>query len=323
MVAPAAEPDFDVKYRPTKLTHVLGQDAAVKTVRAFKANVPKSLLFYGSSGCGKSTLARVLTADILGQPLDSTDVQIINCPGLTNVSQKLAEVASGTRLLPMREGGRRVWLFEEVHALSGHRLNGQRSLLTTLDDAPPHNLFLFCTTEPGKLEEPLRNRCVQIEIRPMSEAGAAALARKIAAAEDIPLTDDVVDRIVALAQGAARSVCKLLQKIRHLKTEDDQFEVLGRGLEVDPEKFALTRALLFQGSAPNWADVAKALTDLEGEDPESLRCVTLAAARNLLLKKGSKRAYRAIACLEKPLYDRGSAKALLAMACFEICTPDR
>ena len=311
--------DFDVKYRPQKLAEVLGQDAAVKAVRAFKGNVPRTLLFHGASGSGKTTLARIVVREVLGMDLErNADVVEANCASWQSPIDKVRDIEANCRLSAMTAGGKRVWILDEVQSLS-RTAAAQNALLKVLESSPAHALFMLCTTNPEKLIKPVRNRCTEIAIRPLTAKAVEALITRIERAENLTLTDEVRDRLVALCEGTARSVCKYLQKIATVTDEAEQLEILGRGLgDEGCDEFALAKALLFNGK-PTWPDVAKVLTELDEAQPETLRCVAVNAARSALLKKGSLQAYRVISCLDKPLYEPATAKALLAMMCFEFC----
>lgn len=313
--------DFDIKYRPRKLSEVVGQDAAVKTIKGFKGKLPRVIMFHGQSGAGKTTLARILTNEVQGLSLKSIDFYEANCASWDKPLDQTREIEGRLNLLPVKSGTKRTFILDEVQSLTRAGAS-QQALLKILEECPDHCQFYLCTTDPEKLQKAVRNRCVEIAIKPLKEKDAEELARRIAKAESMFVSDEVISRVASICDGAARSVCKYMQKIAAFTSEDEQLEVLGRGFGDDKsDEFALARALLYSGGNPTWPAISKVLTDLQEKSPETLRCITIAAARTTLLKGGplANLAYRVIRCLEQPLYEGGPGKALLAANCFEIC----
>lgn len=317
MEATEQKPDFDVLYRPHVLDDVVGQPDAVKVIRSWKS-VPRCVLLHGGSGQGKTTLARIVTEEILGVPLDGLDYKEINCGQVESALDMVREIGFQMTGLPLM-GSKRVFVLDEVQILSGNN-RAQQALLKVLEDCPTHVQFFLATTDPKKLLPAIRGRCVDVALKPIKEKELAALVGRIAEAEKLEMDNEVVDRIVALADGAARNAVKALQKIADLKTDDERLESLGRGLGEDSDAFALAKALMYSGK-PTWSKVAEVLTKLDAHDPEGLRCMLLAAARTSLLKNGAatENAYTVIEYLSDPCDDRRSGAALLAARCYAIC----
>lgn len=313
--------DFDIKYRPRTLDEVVGQDAAVKTIKSFKGKLPRAILLHGASGCSKTTLARIMAHEILKVDDRSMDFKEVNCGMAPSAIDMVRDLHASVTASAIIAGGKRVWILDEVQVLS-QTPRAQELLLKVLEDSQPHIQFFLATTEPARLKLAIRNRCVEIAIKPIKPTDLTTLVDRIAKAEKIPLTDEVRERIVALANGGARDAVKALQKIAGLNTEAEQLEALGTGFGEDTPEFEIVKALdLYRGgSTPNWARVKDKLTALDEADPEGIRCMILAAARTALLKGTNPGlCYKVIMGLSDPMDDRRSGKAVLAARLWAVC----
>ena len=306
------------RYRPTKLDDVVGQDAAVKTLRGYGRNIPSALLFHGWTGTGKTTMARIV-AGMLGLSTDDQfNYREVNCALHDSPLGMVQEIDASMRMSPL--GARyKMYVLDEVQSLSRATF-AQQALLKMLEDTPPHVRFALCTTDPKKVLAAVRGRCTPIEVKPIPAKLLAALARRTALAEGVEISDEVAERIAAVADGSAREALVQLQKVIGLKEEREQLAAVGGIEDNEDDRFGIVKALIpWNGRPGDWKSVAALLEEFKDEDPEGIRQMILASARAQLLKNGSKLAYRAIICLNEPFYDRASGRALLAAGCFEIC----
>lgn len=308
--------DFDLKYRPRTLDDVIGQEAAVSTIRGFGLVVPRCILFSGAPGTGKTTMARIISDTLLGVPEGSMDLAEKNCGVVESPIAMAREINSHMSAAPL-EGKKRVWILDEVQTLSRQKAS-QEALLKVLEDCPQHVQFFLCTTDPQRLLKAIRTRCVEIAVKPLKATALAALIDRVATAELIGVSSEVRARIIEGADGSARTAIKALQKIAGLEGTPNQLAAL-EGFGEESEVFALVKAVLF-GSGPNWTEIAKQLVEHEEEAPEGLRQMIVATARSMLLKGNKpKLCYKVIECLAEPMYDQSSGKALLAARLWEIC----
>jgi DNA polymerase III subunit gamma/tau len=310
--------DLDIKYRPRRLEDVVGQPTAVATIRGF-AHCPRAVMLHGPTGSGKTTMSRIITDRY---QVSQFDCHEINCGMVESAVDLVRGINREMTSAPM-VGDRLAWVLDEVQIFSKSK-QAQETLLEPLEKGPPHVLFILCTTDPKRLLPAIRGRCVDIELKPLSQPELELLVKRIAKAESIPLDQRVVDKITHNANGAARNAVKLLQKVMGITDPEKQLAAIGGMVGGDVDEFGLVKALLPWKGIPNWTAVAAVLVAVkEAEsEPEGLRMMILASARSMLVNlkaENAPLASRLIRYLAEPLYDKTSGHALLANACFQAC----
>lgn len=308
---------FYQKHRPAKLDDVVGQATAVKTIRGFGKKIPHAILFQGGSGCGKTTLARIVARMLGCPPENKFDYAEMNCGVVESAIDMVRDIQHAMTASPMG-GDKRVWVLDEVQALSRAK-HAQEALLKILEDGPGHVHFMLCTTDPKKILPTIRNRCTPITCNSIADRDLTTLVKRVAAAESVKLTDDVIEKIVSVAAGSGRAALVALEAVCGIESADDQLAAVDVG-RAEKVAFDLVRELMPFNGTPSWAGVAKVLADIREEDPEGIRQMVLASARTTLLKGGktAPHAYRVIVSLSEPMYDRASGHALLAAYCYEV-----
>src|SRR5437867_3053553 len=172
-----------LKYRPQVFSDLIGQDHVSHVLeRALETGrVAHAFLFTGARGVGKTTSARILAKALNCQKRASGELK---GPDPCNVCTSCTEITSGVSLdvseidgasnrgiadvQALREkvrftptgGRRRVVIIDEVHQLSNDAF---AALLKTLEEPPPHLVFIFATTDPQKLPETIRSRCQRFD----------------------------------------------------------------------------------------------------------------------------------------------------------------
>jgi len=297
------------RYRPKTLDRVAGNEETKASLKNMleRKTLPHTLLLHGPSGCGKTTIARILK-DMLGcHDLDFKEVNSSSFRGIDTIR----DIQRVMNLSPAA-GPVRVYLLDEAHKMSN---DAQNAALKMLEDTPPHVYFFICTTDPQKLIKAFLTRCCEMPVRSLHEKEAIALLERVAKKESITLSDDIRDQLVDAAQGSARTLLVLLDKIANLSDEERTAAIEAK-LAEENEAIDLCRALIKKES---WQKVAGILKNLKGE-PEATRWAVLGYARSVLLNKESHQAYLVIDCFKNNFYD--SKDSGLAHAAFEAIKGD-
>lgn len=298
------------RYRPKIFKRVVGQATAVKTLSNYvkHGSVPHTILFSGPSGCGKTTMARILKDKLQCSNQDFVERNAAEYRGIDSVR----DIQKRIGLRPI-SGPCRIWLLDEVHQLSR---DGQNALLKILEDTPTHVYFFLCTTDPQKLLKTIVTRSTEIRLGLCKEDDLRDLVAFVCKKEDRELDEDVVDKLVEVAEGSARKALVVLDAVLQHDDEAVQTRAI---LEADTQRQAVELGRALMNPKATWANVRSILTELDDE-PESLRHMVLGYATSVLLKGGKQaaRAYTLIDAFRDNFFD--SKRAGLVAACYEVMT---
>jgi DNA polymerase-3 subunit gamma/tau len=217
------------KWRPQKFDDVVGQKAVTRTLRnALKSGrLAQAFVFAGPRGVGKTTTARILaralnceqgpTADPCGacdacvEIAEGRDMDVLEIDAATHTQvENIREViVSHLSIAPVRNRYK-VFIIDEVHQLSSHSFN---ALLKSIEEPPPHVIFMMATTELDKIPETVLSRSQVYEFRTIGTKAIADQLRRIVDAEAIVAGDDSLQLIARDAEGSMRDAQSKLDQV--------------------------------------------------------------------------------------------------------------
>ncbi len=228
------------KWRPQIFEDVVGQGHITRTLQnAISTNrLAHAFLFSGPRGVGKTTTARILAkalnckegptptpcgkCDSCLETAAGTSVDVIEIDGASNRGiEHIRELRETVKYAPV--GGKyKVYVIDEVHMLTNEAFN---ALLKTLEEPPPHVIFIFATTEPQKVPATIHSRCQRYGFKRIALAEIAAKLRDITVKEGISIDDAGLTMIARAAEGSMRDSQSLLDQAvsysgREIRTED-------------------------------------------------------------------------------------------------------
>ena len=234
------------KYRPSTFSEVVGQEHILKALEnSIQHNkLHQAYMFSGTRGVGKTTIARVFAKCLNCQTGDMPQPEPCNeCSACMEIKAgrhiEFLEVdaASRTGVDDMREllesvqykpanARYKIYLIDEVHMLSKSSFN---ALLKTLEEPPPHVMFLMATTEVEKVPKTVLSRCLQLNLKIIPENQIREHIQSLLDLESITYDEESLGLIANSAQGSIRDGLTLLdQAIAHGNgaLESDQVKAL-------------------------------------------------------------------------------------------------
>ncbi len=215
------------RYRPQQFSDLVGQEHVAGTLKnaIIQKRFAHAYLFTGPRGVGKTSAARILAKAIRcldpqeGEPCNKCEA----CVSITDgKSMDVMEIdaASNTGVDNIRElrenveymatvGKYRVYIIDEVHMLSTAAFN---ALLKTLEEPPPHVIFIFATTELHKVLPTIQSRCQRFDFRRVPEADMIKNLTDICEQENVSIDEASLRSITLESEGCLRDAQSLLDQ---------------------------------------------------------------------------------------------------------------
>ena len=234
------------KYRPQAFDRVIEQDHITRTLsNAISANrVAHAVLFAGPRGTGKTTVARILAKAMNCQAgptptpcnecrscreiTSGNAVDVFEIDGASNNSvDQVRELRDHIKYMPAHSMYK-IYIIDEVHMLSMQAFN---ALLKTLEEPPPHVMFIFATTEPQKIPITILSRCQRHDFRRLSLKSMTEHMAYICQEEGFEIPQQSLLLIGREATGSMRDALSLLDQVlscfKGPVSHDQVLEILG------------------------------------------------------------------------------------------------
>ncbi|HEY5625476.1 MAG TPA: DNA polymerase III subunit gamma/tau, partial [Dehalococcoidia bacterium] len=299
-VSPASGEVLYRKWRPQSFAEVHGHEAITRTLRNSVASgrLAHAYLFCGPRGTGKTTLGRLLAkaancaAPADGEPCNGCDScrAFIEGRAMDFVEQDAASHNSVDDIRQLREnvvltpmaGERKVYLLDEVHMLS---TAAENALLKTLEEPPPHIIFVLATTEANKVAGTIISRCQRFDLKRIPLDAMVDRLTYICEQEAFEIDRPSLEEIGRSATGSLRDAVNALEQVTtyygKTPTADQVQEALG--LSVDVRSGELARAALGGDLAAGLRTIAQVRDD--GADMRQFAKQVVKYLRGLLLAK--------------------------------------
>ena len=219
---------FARKWRPTVFSEVVGQEHVTVTLEnAIKSDrLASAYLFSGPRGVGKTTTARILAkalncekgptttpcneCTVCKEITQGNSIDVLEIDGASNRGiDEVRNLRESTRYTPAKSRNK-VYIVDEVHMLTNEAFN---ALLKTLEEPPPHVVFIFATTEMNKVPATILSRCQRFDFKRIANLQIVQQLKTICEHDQIKIEDSALHLIAKKADGSMRDSESLLDQV--------------------------------------------------------------------------------------------------------------
>lgn len=249
------------KWRPQTFDDVVGQEHITKTLKNAILNnrIAHAFIFAGPRGVGKTTTARILAKSLNclnpkeGEPCNicemcksfqnSQSLDVIEIDGASNRRiEEIRTLRESVKYAPSK-GKFKIYIIDEVHMLTNESFN---ALLKTLEEPPPHTIFVFATTDIHKVPLTIISRCQRFDFRRIEMDAIKNQLAIIADSEKIKIDDQSLTLIAKKADGSLRDAQSLFDQVISFCGNDIDSQSISQMLNLINEEiyFELSNAII-------------------------------------------------------------------------------
>ena len=202
-----------VHYRPTNFSDVVSQSSTIKILKKQIQNKDFSncYLFSGASGCGKTTVARIFANEINNHRGKPIEIDAASNNGVDNVRNMINSAKERSL-----DSEYKIYIIDECHALTSQ---SWQAFLKCIEEPPKYTIFIFCTTDPQKIPDTIKNRVMQFNFTRISDEKIKERLMYICKQESFINYEDACSYISRICNGGMRDAIALLDKCSGYSTD--------------------------------------------------------------------------------------------------------
>jgi DNA polymerase-3 subunit gamma/tau len=230
------------KWRPQSFEDLIGQEPIVRILKnsITQGKIAHAYVFSGPRGVGKTSTARILAkglncaegptpepcgkCDVCTSISDGSSIDVSEIDGASNNSvDDIRDLRDRVKYAP--SGGKyKIYIIDEAHMLSTSAFN---ALLKTLEEPPPHVVFVLATTEPRKIPLTVMSRCQHLPFRRISLREIKKRLSDVSSAENIEISDQALSLVARASDGSIRDSLTILDQLVSFSSNIEASDVNG------------------------------------------------------------------------------------------------